>query len=106
MTTVCTGWGARASLRLLWVLELVKEGSGRNRIFAQSDLCVIICSFFKCEHSKEARISIPIVALWAKNLTCVCEDPGLIPGLAQWVKDQAATQIVDVAGIWRCRGCG
>ena len=28
-----------------------------------------------------------MVSQWAKNMTCVCEDVGLICGLAQWVKD-------------------
>ena len=36
---------------------------------------------------ENAHIRVPFVAQWLMNLTDIHEDVGLIPGLAQWVKD-------------------
>jgi len=36
---------------------------------------------------KSLQIGVPIMAQWLTNPTSNCEVVGLIPGLAQWVKD-------------------
>ena len=45
------------------------------------------------EENKNANLKrhlgVPAVAQWVKNPTSIHEDVGLIPGLAQWVKDLA-----------------
>ena len=37
----------------------------------------------------ELSSEVPVVAPWLTNLNSICEEMGLIPGLAQWVKDPA-----------------
>ena len=57
---------------------------------------------------KEKKLSVPIVAQRVTNPTCIHKDARLIPGLAQWVKDQAlpkaTAQVADAAQMWH--GCG
>ena len=49
----------------------------------EAGLCMRIVS------SKTARGEVPIVAQQVLNLTSIHDNAGLIPGLAQWVKDPA-----------------
>ena len=46
---------------------------------------------------KTRMLGVPVLALQLMNLTSSCEDEGLIPGLAQWVKDLV------LLWLW-CRG--
>ena len=42
---------------------------------------------------KDIKIGIPIVTQQVKNLTSIHEGVGLIPGLAQWVKDSLLPKV-------------
>ena len=55
---------------------------------------------------KMSQLGVSIVAHQVKNLTSIHEDVGLIPGLAQWVKDLVLLLDADAAWTWCCFGCG
>ena len=38
-------------------------------------------------------LGVPVVTQWVTNLASIHEDTGLLPGLAQWVKDLALLQL-------------
>ena len=50
------------------------------------------------------------MAQQVKYPTSIPEHAGLIPGLAQWIKDlvllQTSIYVAGAAWIWRCYGCG
>ena len=46
------------------------------------------------EHQKRSHLGVPFAAQQLVNLSRIHEDEGLIPGLAQWVKDLALPQAV------------
>ena len=67
--------------------QLGKESNRNSCRFNAAELfeAVAVYSVF----SKIPFRGVPLVAEWVKNLTSVCEDMGLIPGLDQWLKDLA-----------------
>ena len=69
-------------------------------------VCISLINVQK--HSKCTTIRVPIVSHWVRNLTSIHEDAGSIPGLIQWVKDQALPQdeaYIAVVARVKC-GCG
>ena len=46
------------------------------------------------EYLKSDHVGVSVVAQWVKNPVGTHEDTGLIPGLAQWIKDLVLLQVV------------
>ena len=57
---------------------------GQKPLIKVSRSCRLIIMQFR-----SPNIGVPVVAQWLTNLTRNHEAVGLIPGLAQWVKDLA-----------------
>ena len=68
---------------------------------------LLLTTYLQCQNNKAG---VSVVAQGFTTPTSIHEETGLIPGLAQWVKDpvllQAAAQVTDVALIQCCCGCG
>ena len=66
-----------------------------------------ILSISICLSKSYLQELVLLVAQWVENLTSIHEDVGLIPDLAQWVKDLCSHKLVtDVAQIQHGCGCG
>ena len=49
---------------------------------------------------KKAYIGVPAVGQWVNDLACLCGGAGLIPCLAQWVKDAVLLQLWHSLHLW------
>ena len=76
-----------------WVAVPVAQAGGFSsyppRSLQTSTCCRCRPKKKKKKTKKSDPLGILMVAQWVKNPTSVREDVGLIPGLAQWVKDLA-----------------
>ena len=67
-----------------WVQSLALLSRLKDQALPNSRIQRLILKF-----SSNKKKGVPIVAQQLTNPTSICEDVGLIPGLAQWVKDLA-----------------